>query len=161
MRVMVARSWSRVWKLWMGRTLRSTVAHEDQSLDAEADSEFFDPGSAGHGIGGVAIENLNSHRSAVPVAEQSVNDLELSLSPVPRVAQMRQRAGLAFKVAAREIVKHEGTFLEVSGGEGFFDARLTGQKPVHGSVEMVFVNVIGKGAFLSQGACEGLRPQAA
>ena len=74
---------------------------------------------------------------------------------------MRQRAGLALEVAACEIVEHEGTFLEVSGSEGFFDTRLTRQKPVHGGVEVIFVNVIGKGAFLSQGACEGLRPQAA
>ena len=142
---------------------------------------FFDLGSQGPGVGGVAIENLNSYRSAVPVAEQSVNsraqrdrlrnsplwvrrsriNLELSLFPVPRVAQMRQRAGLAFKVAACEIVEHEGTFLKVSGGEGFFDAHLPEQKPVHGGVEVVFVNVIGKGAFLSQGACDGLRPKSA
>ncbi len=68
--------------------------------------------------------------------------------------ELAQRAALALEVARAQVVEYERTLAQMAGGQGLLNACLPGQQPVHGSVKLVFVRVLGHGALLGQGGIE-------
>ena len=66
------------------------------------------------------------------------------------MAILCQGTGVAFVVAAADVIQHQGAFLEVAGGEFFLDAPLSLQQPVHGLIQVVFGSV-GDSQLLGQG----------
>src|SRR5271165_2775640 len=52
-----------------------------------------------------------------------------------------QGTGVAFVVAAADVIQHQGAFLQVACGEFFLDAPLSFQQPVHGLIQVVFLGL--------------------
>ena len=129
--------------------------------EAEALTQFFDLGGQSHRIGRIALEDFDGNGSALAVAEQSVNDLQLPLFSVAGVAQAGERTGVPLEVAARKVVENQRAFMKVACGKSFLDARLAGQEPVHGGVEVVLIGILGQVALLGEGAQTGFRVEGA
>ncbi len=75
------------------------------------------------------------------------------------MAEFGQWTGFSLEVARTQVVENQATFVEMAGGEGFFDALLLWQQPVHGGVEVVFAGVFLDAAFLGQSGVEGFVAQ--
>ena len=91
-------------------------------------------------IGGVAGKHFDRHRTAVGCTQQTVDDLQLALLAVPRVAEARQLAAPALQPGRGDVVKHQRTVLEVAAGERGLDRALALTQPVEGAVEFDLVD---------------------
>ena len=132
------------------------VADQDQLAEAEAVAEFGHLGGHRPGVGGVAGEDLDGDRAALPGAEQAEDDLQGVALAVAAVAAPGQRAASALEVGGGEVVEDEGVVAEVLGGQPGLDGRLAGAEPVEGGVELVLLDLaeIEEGA---EGGGGGLR----
>jgi hypothetical protein len=54
-------------------------------------------GGERHRVGGVAGKHFDRHRTAVNRAQQAIDDLQLALLAVTRIAKARQLAAAAFQ----------------------------------------------------------------
>ena len=130
------------------------VAHEDDPGEAEAVSNLLHLGSDRRRIAGVSIEDLHRHRAAFLVAEESDDDLQLPLLPIPVVASPGKRALSSLEVRRSDVVEDEGV-VEMEPGEPVFDLLLSGQEPVHSFVELILRHRA-EGEFVPQGRDRGL-----
>ena len=126
----------------------------------EARGELLGLGGHGAGIGRVATEDLGGHRTAVPVAEQGEDDLQLAAPAVAGVAALGQRALRALEVHRGQVAEHERAVLDVLRRQGPLDALLPPEQPVHRLVEFLRRRVRRAG-LLAQRVGQGLGAEAA
>ena len=96
----------------------------------------------GVGVGGVAVEHLDGDRTPVAVAQQSEHDLELVAPAVARVPTLGQWTASPFKVSGSQVVEHQRAVAQVASGQTLLDGALALEQPVHGGVELVFVDAL-------------------
>ncbi len=129
---------------------QAAVADHHYPVQGEAVLELLDVRAQRAGVRGVAREDFDRHRAAVPVAEQSEGDLRLASLAVSGVAVPGERALRSFEVDRGQVAEDECAFPEAPFGELPFDARLSLDQPVHGPVELV-----GRGFFDIEFLAEG------
>jgi len=115
------------------------VAHQHQSFDVKAVTDLVHLRRQRRRVGRVALEDLDSHRTALGVAQKPVDDLRIAGSAVAAVAELRQNAVAAGVEAGADVVEHQGALPQVPCGQRVLDAPLPRQKPVHGLVQPPFV----------------------
>ena len=84
------------------------------------------------GIGHIAREHLDGHRTAAAVRDQAVGELLFPAFLVPAVAKLREGAVRAFEIGGRQVVQHQRAV-----GQTGLDARLLRQQGIHRIVECV------------------------
>ena len=119
----------------------AAIAHQHHPREPEAPAHLVDLRAQCGGIGGVALEHLDRHRAALRVAQKPEHDLQLAALAVAGVAVTRQRTAASFQPGRGDVVEHQGAVLEVTLGQRPFDPALALQQPVHGLVELVFVDI--------------------
>ena len=92
------------------------------------------------GIGGVAGEHLDRHRTAVGGAQQAIDDLPLAALAVPAVAELGERTAAPFQIAGRDVVEHQRAAAEMALGQRRLDRWLAHRQPVERAVELVLVD---------------------
>jgi hypothetical protein len=118
----------------------AAVPDQHDVIKTKACFELGHLAAQGHRVCGAAFEHLGGHGTAVPGAEQTIDDLQFAALAVTAVAELGQRAAAAFQIARRDIVKHQGAAGEVPFGQRRLDRRLAYGQPVEGSVELVLVD---------------------
>jgi hypothetical protein len=111
-------------------------------LKVEALLEFLDLGRQGLRIAGVTLKDLDGDRTAIGDAEQAVDNLQRTLAAVAAITALGQWTAASFHVARRDIVEHQRAVGDVAFGQSDFDGGLTGEQPVQGGVEFVFIDLV-------------------
>ncbi len=114
------------------------VRHQDHANQTKALPQLLDLDRKRVRIGRVALKDLDGHRASVGGAQEPVDDLREALLPVPVVAIAGQVTMLSRVVARGDVVEHQGAILKVRLGQGGLDGLLTGQKGIHGPIQLVF-----------------------
>ena len=109
----------------------------------------------GVGVGGVAVEHLDRDRAPLAVAQQAEHDLELVAPAVARVATLGQWTASPFKVSGSQVVEHQRAVAQVASGQTLLDGALALEQPVHGGVELVFVDAL-DAEHLGEGVARGV-----
>ena len=92
-------------------------------------------------IRGVAREDFDGNGTAFGVAKQSEVDLPFALFAIAIVPELSEHTGATLVVSGGEVIEHGRTGLQVLTSEVGFDLGLALQKPAHGGIEIVFVNM--------------------
>ena len=88
-----------------------------------------------------ALEDLDRHRTAFRGTQQPDDDLQFAALAVARVSALGQLAAATLEVAGGHVVQHESVLLQMASGQGVLDGLLAGtQEPVHGPVDLVFID---------------------
>jgi hypothetical protein len=158
----VARGMSGKWANQVGEGLEvlpdarrgehPAVADQHHALQTETLAQLRHLSGHGDGIAGVALEHLDRHRTALLVGQQAEDDLQVAGPLVAAVAVTGQRTLAALEVGRRQIVEHQRSFTQMLFGERLLDARLAGEQPVHGLVEIVFIGGVEFQNFAQAGA---------
>ena len=118
------------------------VADEHHAFQGEAPAQLVNLRSHGAGVGGVALEDLDGDRTPFAVAQQPEDDLQFAAFAVARVTALGQRAAPPFEVRGTQVVEHQGTVAQVAFGQALLDDALALEQPVHGAIELVFVDAL-------------------
>ena len=113
------------------------------------------------GIPRRALEDLDGHRTTFRGTQQADDDLQFAPLAVARVSALGQLAATALEVAGGHVVQDQGVLPEVTPGQGVLDGLLAGtQEPVHGPVDLVFIDGAETEGFRKGGECglAGERP---
>ena len=100
------------------------VADQHHPRQPEAAAQLVDLCAHGRRVGGVAVEHLDRHRTALAVAQQAKLDLQLAALGVARVAALGQRTAAPLQVAGGQVVEHQGAFGQVPLGQAVLDPLL-------------------------------------
>ena len=119
----------------------AAVADEGHLFDAEPAADRSDLCGDGGGVGGVAGEDLDRHRTAVGSTEEAEDQLLAVLLAVAAVAEAGEGAVTAFEIAGGDVVEDHGAALEVAVGEALLDPGLAAQEPVEHGEDFVAVDV--------------------
>jgi len=113
------------------------IADQDHFVDAELIADLGNLGQQGCRVAGVALEDRDRHRTASPIGEQPVVDLQLTFLAVSIVPQRCQGAAASLDVAGAEVVEHQPAFREMPVRQFPLDPVLPREEPVHGRVTVV------------------------
>ena len=114
------------------------VTDHHEPPDPEGLLDPADLGKKRRGIRRIALVHREGHRTAPPIGHEPIVHLEGPPPAVTAVAPPGQGTGRPLKVAGGEVVEHQALSLEMPGGQLLLDAPLTGQKPVHGGITVLF-----------------------
>ena len=89
----------------------------------------------------MAPEDLDGHRTTLPVADQAGLDREFPPLAVAGVPELGPLAAATLKVNEGPVIKDQGTFLQVAPGPALLDGVVALEQPVQSAVEAVFVEV--------------------
>jgi hypothetical protein len=134
------------------------ITDQADPLQPEPGLELGDLAGQCFGVGGVALEYLDGHRHPRGGAQQPVDDLAPAFDPVAGVPDRPQRAGAALERRRGHVVEHQRPIGQMPGGQGVFDAFLTGQRPVHRRIQVVLITAR-DAEHRTQGAGGGLGAQ--
>ena len=118
----------------------AAITDEDDAAQPEARLELVDLRGHRARVTGIAIEDLDRHRTAIGSAQQAVDDLQLAAFAVAIVAEAGERAAAALEVARADVVEDQRAVLEMPFGEGLLDRRLALAEPVECRIELVLVD---------------------
>ncbi len=108
----------------------AAVADQRYFLNVESLANLADLGGQSAGVGTVAGEHFNRHRTAVGGAQQAIDDLHLAAFAVSVVTECGKRATLSFDIGGGDIVENQGAAAQVAIGEAFLDPLLPFSQPV-------------------------------
>ena len=88
-----------------------------------------------------ALEDLDGHRTAFRGTQQADDDLQFAPLAVARVSALGQLAAATLEVTGGHVVQDQGVLPQMAPGQGVLDGLLAGtQEPVHGAVDLVFID---------------------
>ena len=94
----------------------------------------------GLGIAGVALEDLHGDGAALRAGHQSEDDLRVAAAFIAGMAEAGQRAVAAFKVSGADVVEDQRALGKMAFGESVFDFLLAQKQPIHGVIELGFLD---------------------
>ena len=97
------------------------VPDQHHLVDPEPVLDLGHLGGHGRRVAGVAFEDLDGDRDAVPAGQEPVDDLQPALHPVFGVADGAQRAGPALERGGGDVIQHQGAAAQVPGGQRALD----------------------------------------
>ena len=97
------------------------VADEHHPLQPEALAHLVDLVGQGAWVGDVAFVHFDRDRTALGVAQQSVDDLQLPFLAVARVPDASQWTAAPPEIARGDVVEHQSTVVQMAFGQGAFD----------------------------------------
>ena len=120
-------------------------------------------GGHGGGIGGVAGEDFDCHRTAVGGTQEAEDQLLAVFLAVAAVAEAGEGTMAPFEIAGGDVVEDHGAAGEVAVGEALFDPGLAEQQPVEHVEDFVAVDLAeaekgseaGVGGLGGEAACGG------
>ena len=99
----------------------AAVSHQDDALQVKALAQLGNLCRHGLRIAGVALEDLDGHRTALGRGEDAEDDLRIAPPLIARVAAGGDGAVMPFKVSRGQIIEHERAVTQVPPGwEGFY-----------------------------------------
>lgn len=136
----------------------AAVADQDHPAQPKPLLQLDDLRSQGLGIGGVALEHLDRHRTALPRAQKAIDDLHLAALAVPVMAEVRQFALPSLQVAGGHVVKNQRPGGQMFLRQRLLDPLLLTAQPVQRLVQFVLVNRL-QTQYWPQGTGRGLGGQ--
>src|SRR5436190_1085583 len=131
------------WSLLSPRTGLSdhaAIADQHYPLELEALLELADLACQCHGIGDIAFEHLNRHRTSLSRAQKPKHDLQLSPLAVAVEPQSGKRAGAAFEIGRGDVVENQRPLPQMPPGQRLLDALLLFHQPVERRIKLLLVN---------------------
>src|SRR5438477_10021477 len=135
---------------------RAPVAYEHDLLQAKARAELVNLLWDRRGVTGIARIDLKCNGASVGSRHDTVDNTGFAALLIPVIAEASQRTGRSLIITAGDVVQDMGSRGEMALGQFVFDPGLSGQQPVQGIVQVIFVGVAHT-EFVSQG---GAVPQA-